>query len=161
MAPGAMLDELLRIGAAIQLEAAGLIRVTKRTFIPEGFDPEMIEVFARGVRRYVETIDHNIRESVPERRRFERWVYPDHGISEKDWVAFRDMVHDRLQEVIEDLDTRFTLFARPDESKESVMSVGVGCIYTRMKLGTNNCSQVRWLIWTMPNRRRCRLGIRA
>ena len=126
MAPAVMLEELLRVRAAVQMEASGLIRVQKRTFIPEHMAPELIEVFARGVRRYVETIDHNIREGDPQKRRFERWVFPDDGICESDWPAFRDMVHDRLQQVIEDLDTRFGGFRRPDLSVDKALSVGVG-----------------------------------
>lgn len=126
MDPTAMLEELLRVRAAVQMESSGLIRVQKRTYIPEHMDSELIEVFARGVRRYVETIDHNIRESDPRERRFERWVFPDDGICESDWAVFRDMVHDRLQQVIEDLDARFGNFRRPDLQSDKTLSVGVG-----------------------------------
>lgn len=126
MAPTEMLEELLRVKAAVQMEASGLIRVQKRTYIPEHMAPELIEVFARGVRRYTETIDHNIRESDPQQKRFERWVFPDDGICESDWLAFRDMVHERLQQVIEDLDTRFGTFRRPDPAADKQLSVGVG-----------------------------------
>ena len=60
--PQLMLEELMRVGAATIAEESGMIRVLKRTFIPEQMAPELIEVFARGVRRYVETIDHNLGE---------------------------------------------------------------------------------------------------
>lgn len=121
-----LLEELLRVKAAVRMEKTGLIRVEKRTYIPEHMAPELIEVFARGVRRYIETIDYNIQESDRQKRRFERWVFPDDGIREEDWGAFRDMVHDRLQEVIEDLDTRFGGFQRPDARTDKSLSVGVG-----------------------------------
>lgn len=121
-----MLDELLRVQTAVRLPESGLIRVTKRTYIPEEMAPELIEVFARGVRRYVETIDHNLREKDPAARRLERWVFPDFGIRETDWDSFRAMVHDRLVGVIEDLDTRFASFERPDASKNEGLTVGVG-----------------------------------
>jgi hypothetical protein len=78
------------------------------------------------VRRYVETIDHNLGETEPTRRRFERWVFPDYGIREEDWIPFSDMVRDRLQEVIEDLETQFGLFRRPREGVDRILSVGVG-----------------------------------
>jgi hypothetical protein len=116
--PQLMLEELIRVAAATIAEESGMIRVLKRTFIPEQMAPELIEVFARGVRRYVETIDHN--------RRFERWVFPDYGIREEDWVPFSDMVRDRLQEVIEDLETQFVLFRKPRPDVDKVLSVGVG-----------------------------------
>jgi hypothetical protein len=121
-----LLDELMRVGAATIAEESGMIRVLKRTFIPEQMAPELIEVFARGVRRYVETIDHNLREEDGTKRRFERWVFPDYGIREEDWVPFSDMVRDRLQEVIEDLETQFVLFRRPREGVDRTLSVGVG-----------------------------------
>ncbi len=126
MPPRAMLDELLRVKATVEVEETGLIRVQKRTYIPEEFAPELIEVFARGVRRYVETVDHNIQEQDPARKRFERWVFPDYGIRQQDWQAFRDLVQDRLQEVIEDLDTRFAMFSRPPSGDAESVSVGVG-----------------------------------
>ncbi len=121
-----MLEELMRVGAATIAEESGMIRVLKRTFIPEQMAPELIEVFARGVRRYVETIDHNLGEQDASKRRFERWVFPDYGIREEDWVPFSDMVRDRLQEVIEDLETQFVLFRRPRDGVDRVLSVGVG-----------------------------------
>jgi hypothetical protein len=121
-----MLDELLRVQAAVHVVETGMIRVTKRTYIPEEMAPELIEVFARGVRRYVETIDHNLREKDPQARRFERWVFPDFGVREQDWNQFRDMVHDRLLGVIEDLDTRFAAFERPDPDADDSLTVGVG-----------------------------------
>ena len=121
-----MLDELVRVDAAVQLPESGLIRVLKRTYIPEEMAPEQIEVFARGVRRYVETIDHNLREKEPEFRRFERWVFPDFGIRTEDWEAFTSLVNDRLVGVIEDLDNRFTAFEKPNEGEGEMLTVGVG-----------------------------------
>lgn len=121
-----MLEELMRVGAATIAEESGMIRVLKRTFIPEQMAPELIEVFARGVRRFVETIDHNLGEEDASKRRFERWVFPDYGIREEDWVPFNDMVRDRLQEVIEDLETQFVLFRRPRAGVDRTLSVGVG-----------------------------------
>ena len=126
VSPQLMLEELMRVSAATIAEESGLIRVLKRTFIPEQMAPELIEVFARGVRRYVETIDHNLREVDSSKRRFERWVFPDYGIREEDWVPFNDMVRDRLQDVIEDLETQFVLIRRPRAESDRILSVGVG-----------------------------------
>jgi len=124
--PAVMLDELLRVKAAVQQTESGLYRVVRRTYIPEEMAPELIEVFARGVRRYVETIDHNLQEKDPRARRFERWVFPDFGIRDEDWDAFREMVGDRLVGVIEDLDTRFAAFEKPEVEKGQGLTVGVG-----------------------------------
>jgi hypothetical protein len=121
-----MLDELLRAQTVVQVVETGMIRVVKRTFIPDEMAPELIEIFARGVRRYIETIDHNLGEKDPHLRRFERWVFPDFGLREDDWDRFREMVNDRLLGVIEDLDTRFTAFERPDPDNQVGLTVGVG-----------------------------------
>ncbi len=121
-----ILEELMRVGAATIAEESGMIRVLKRTFIPEQMAPEVIEVFARGVRRYVETIDHNLGQEETSSRRFERWVFPDYGIREEDWIPFNEMVRDRLQEVIEDLERQFVLFRKPQHGVDRVLSVGVG-----------------------------------
>lgn len=127
MPPRAMLDELLRVSAAIELEGKEPIRVLQRTYIPEALAPETIEVFARGVRRYIDTIDHNLRAKDPADKRFERWVFPDDGINEEAWDEFRAMVRDRLEELIRELDTKFSWYDRPKTSKgEKVISVGVG-----------------------------------
>jgi hypothetical protein len=124
--PQLMLEELMRVAAAKIAEESGMIHVLKRTFIPEQMAPELIEVFARGVRRYVETIDHNLGAQESSKRRFERWVFPDYGIREEDWVPFNDMVRDRLQDVIEDLETQFVLFRKPRAGVDRTLSVGVG-----------------------------------
>jgi hypothetical protein len=124
--PQLMLEELVRVAAAKIAEESGMIHVLKRTFIPEQMAPELIEVFARGVRRYVETIDHNLGAQESSKRRFERWVFPDYGIREEDWVPFNDMVRDRLQDVIEDLETQFVLFRKPRAGVDRTLSVGVG-----------------------------------
>jgi hypothetical protein len=121
-----MLEELIRFRAAKVVEESGMIHVEKRTFIPEQMAPELIEIFARGVRRFVETVDHNLGEQDALKRRFERWVFPDYGIREEDWLPFSEMVRDRLQEVIDDLETQFGLFRRPRAEVDNTLSVGVG-----------------------------------
>ncbi len=121
-----MLEELMRFRAAKIAEESGMIHVEKRTFIPEQMAPELIEIFARGVRRFVETVDHNLGEQDAATRRFERWVFPDYGIREEDWAPFSEMVRDRLQDVIEDLETQFALFRRPRIGTDQILSVGVG-----------------------------------
>ncbi|TAK54234.1 MAG: hypothetical protein EPO25_07950 [Gammaproteobacteria bacterium] len=125
MDPELVLSELIRVEAAKVAEDSGMIRVLKRTYIPEQMAPELVEIFSRGVRRYVETIDHNLAERDPDRRRFERWVFPDYGIREEDWIQFSDLVRNRLQDVIEDLETKFALFPRPQVG-DRILSVGVG-----------------------------------
>ena len=114
------------VNAGGELPESGLIRGVKRTYIPEEMAPEQVEVVARGVRRYIETIDHNLQEKEPGARRFERWVFPDFGIRSEDWEAFTALVNDRLVGVIEDLDNRFAVFERPQSDSSEGLTVGVG-----------------------------------
>lgn len=124
--PMVLLEELRRAGTVVQAQEHGVIRVEKRTFIPEEMAPELIEVFARGVRRYIDTVHHNLEEADPDTKRFERWVFPDYGLRAEDWEAFTKLVNDRLQEVIEDLDRKFSAFKRPDARAGEMLTVGVG-----------------------------------
>lgn len=126
MTPRAMLEELRRVGAATIVAESGMIRVEKRTYIPEKMAPEQVEVFARGVRRYVETVDYNLSQPDSAERRFERWVFPDFGIRAKDWPNFRELVTERLQHVVQDLDTKFAAFQRPEPEADDELRVGVG-----------------------------------
>ncbi len=121
-----MSDELLRVGAMERLADSKLLKVLMRTYIPEKMAPELIEVFSRGVRRYVETVDHNLGNHGGEEKRFERWVFPDFGLDPTDWAKFRDLVNERLAGLIDDLDTKFVDFNKAAQSSDEKLSVGVG-----------------------------------
>ena len=122
----AMLDELVAVDAALVPIDGEPIRVTKRTYIPESMAPDAVELFARSVRRFSETADHNLEHEVAEDRLFERWVFPDDGIRERDWSAFHALVSERLQDLVRELDTKFSWFESPRSRGEDGMSVGVG-----------------------------------
>jgi hypothetical protein len=124
--PAAMLVELVNVDAALVPPEGEPIRVTKRTYIPESMAPDAVEVFARSVRRFSETADHNLEHETPDQRLFERWVFPDDGIRDRDWVAFHAMVSERLQDLVRELDTKFSWFESPRNRGEDGMSVGVG-----------------------------------
>jgi hypothetical protein len=122
----AMLDELLRSKAVARADEKNVIRAERRSYIPDGLAPEVIEVFARSVRRYIDTIDNNNSVSDPKLKRFERHVFPDEGICAEDWERFRVFVKERLEPVLEDLDTKFAWFPSPAATGKKAMSVGVG-----------------------------------
>jgi hypothetical protein len=121
-----MVDELSRIDATLVPPSGEPIRVIKRTYIPESMAPDAVELFARGLRRYSETLNHNLENSAPEDRLFERWVFPDDGVRERDWDAFHALVSERLQDLVRELDTKFSWFESPQNAGEEAMSVGVG-----------------------------------
>jgi hypothetical protein len=126
LTPAEMLDELVKADAVIIPQEREPLRVVKRTYIPESLAPDAVEMFARSVRRFAETADHNLsHESVGERL-FERWVFPDDGIRERDWSAFHALVSERLQDLVRELDAKFAWFESPRNRGEDGMSVGVG-----------------------------------
>jgi uncharacterized protein DUF6502 len=124
--PNAMLGELVGVDAAVVPPEGEPIRVTKRTYIPESTAPDAVEVFARSVRRFSETAEHNLEHETPEERLFERWVFPDDGVRESDWSAFHALVSERLQDLVRELDTKFSWFESPRNRGEDGVSVGVG-----------------------------------
>lgn len=122
----AILRDLAEIDATSVPESGEPVRVLKRTYIPESMAPDAVEVFARGVRRYSETVQHNFAKSDVGDRLFERWVFPDDGICERDWEVFHALVSERLQELVRELDTKFAWFESPQHRGEDGLSVGVG-----------------------------------
>ena len=124
--PSVMLAELVNVDAAMVPPDGEPIRVTKRTYIPESSAPDAVEVFARSVRRFTETADHNLEHEAPDERLFERWVFPDDGIRDRDWPAFHALVSERLQDLVRELDTKFSWFESPRNRGEEGTSVGVG-----------------------------------
>jgi len=126
----ALLSQLTKIDAAAIPPAGEPIRVTKRTYIPESMAPDAVEVAAKGLRRLSETIDHNLQNAESGDRLFERWVFPDDGILERDWERFHALVSERLQDLVRELDTKFSWFESPRSKGAEGISVGVGiCVY--------------------------------
>ncbi|MFI5353723.1 MAG: DUF6502 family protein [Candidatus Binatales bacterium] len=124
--PTEMLDELLKADAVLVPTDREPVRVVKRTYIPESMAPDAVEMFARSVRRFAETADYNLWHESPDERLFERWVFPDDGIRDRDWSAFHALVSERLQDLVRELDTKFSWFESPRNRDEEGMSVGVG-----------------------------------
>jgi hypothetical protein len=128
---GAILDELRKIDAAVIPATGEPIRVLKRTYIPESAAPDALEVGAKGLRRLSETVDHNLQNGDSGEKLFERWVFPDDGILERDWERFHSLVSERLQELVRELDAKFSWFESPRTKGEDGISVGVGLIVYR------------------------------
>jgi len=128
----AMLEDLVRVGAARMLEGGRFVRVLKRTYIPTEMTPELVQIFTQAVRRYVETVDHNLSQPDATGRRFDRLVYPDEGLRESDVPLFEHQVRDYLETVIAEIDAKAAMFPRPDSSAgEKPVYVGVGLYFYR------------------------------
>ena len=121
-----ILEQLVTIDAALVPPLGEPIRVVKRTYIPESMVPQALEIFARGLRRYASTAAHNLQNADGGEKIFERWVFPDDGILERDWTRFQTLLAERLQDIVRELDTKFSWFESPRSRGEDGVSVGVG-----------------------------------
>jgi hypothetical protein len=126
----AMLEELVRVGAARVLEGGEVIRVLKRTYIPTEMTPEMIQIFSQAVRRYIETVDYNLSLKDTKGRRFDRVVYPDPGLRVIDLPAYQQEVREYLETVIAEIDYKTASYQRPDDQhSERTTHIGVGIYF--------------------------------
>jgi hypothetical protein len=86
MAPRAMLDELVRVGA-VEQTAAGAFKVLVRAYIPRDFHPDALHRFGEVVRDFINTYEFNM-DKLPGKGRFERIVFADDGLREDLVPAF-------------------------------------------------------------------------
>lgn len=122
--PNELLEELLRVGAAVQLPN-GLIRVLARVYLPSQTDPAALEFMSVAFTDLASTLARNL-EFKDRSRLFERRVWTPHGIAEKDVQAFEQIVNEQGQHFLETLDDWLT--ARETEARKShdeVVRVGV------------------------------------
>jgi hypothetical protein len=124
VSPNELLEELLRVGAAVQLPN-GLIRVLARVYLPSQTDPAALEFMSVAFTDLASTLARNL-EFEDRSRFFERRVWTPHGIAEKDVAAFEQIVNEQGQHFLETLDDWLT--ARETEARKShdeVVRVGV------------------------------------
>ena len=93
MAPRAMLDELIRVGAIEQM-TSGAFKVLIRVYIPRAFQPDALQRFGEVVRDFVNTYEYNM-DRRPETGRFERIVFADDGLREDLMPAFDALLRDK------------------------------------------------------------------
>lgn len=127
----AMLDELLRVGAARLEKESGLIRVLNRVYIPEKLAAESVRHFGMTARNFIDTLDVNLRKPGPGKGRFERRVVADEGMRAGDLAEFDLFVRDRGQQFLIEVDDWIS--ARPiPEVDEGKVHAGIGVyLYVR------------------------------
>jgi hypothetical protein len=86
MAPRAMLDELIRVGA-VEQTSTGAFKVLIRVYIPRDFHPDALQRFGEVVRDFVNTYEYNM-DKRPGMGRFERIMFADDGLREELMPAF-------------------------------------------------------------------------
>ena len=128
MAARAMLDELLRIDAVKETET-GWYKVLTRTYMPVVDEMDSLDRLASVIRNFINTIDRNINEPNPEKRLFERHVFADNGIKEKDLPKFRAFVKTRAQLLIAETDNWLSQLEQPDEADKKIINTGLGIFH--------------------------------
>ena len=97
----AILDELIRVGAAKRLKD-GRVRLLTRAYIPETSEADKLNILGTDVRHLISTIDHNLKPG-PRGPLFQRKVaydnLPDDALPE-----FRMLSAKRAQTLLENLD---------------------------------------------------------
>ena len=102
MAPRAMLDELLRVGAVERL-ASGSFKVLTRAYIPEDLHPDALQRIGEVIRDFVNTVEFNIGKR-PGMGRFERIVFADDGLREDLMAAFDALIRAKGTNLLIELD---------------------------------------------------------
>jgi hypothetical protein len=127
--PRAVLDELLRVGAA-ERGYDGRIRLRARSYIPRTSDRDKLAILGTDVADLIATIDHNMRcgETDP---RFQRKVMYD-NVPVEVLAEFRALSAGRAQALLERLDEWLSQHDRdvqPSVDGSGRMRVGIGIYY--------------------------------
>jgi hypothetical protein len=103
MAPRAMLDELLRVGAVEKL-STGSFKVLTRAYIPESLHPDALQRFGEVLRDFISTVEYNMEKRAPGPGRFERIVFADDGLREDLLPAFDALIRAKGLNLLIELD---------------------------------------------------------
>lgn len=133
MPADAMLDELLRIGLAVQEGDSRLIRNTGRTYIPDRLDPAAMERFGKVIARLADTLEFNNRASTTGETRFERSASTDIGLTQEQYRQFDRFLREKCQELLETVDNwlaehegRIDAHKRPRGEVRDQVQSGIG-----------------------------------
>jgi len=99
----ALLEELVRVGAAIEM-ADGYVRLVNRTYLPAPLDPAGLERFGTAVSYFVDTVAFNLQKKRQGEGRFERYAMTVEGLSPSAFQLFDALVREKGQELLVALD---------------------------------------------------------
>jgi hypothetical protein len=99
----ALLEELVRVGAAIEM-ADGYVRLVNRTYLPAPLDPAGLERFGTAVSYFIDTVAFNLQKKRQGEGRFERYAMTVEGLSPSAFQLFDALVREKGQELLVALD---------------------------------------------------------
>jgi Family of unknown function (DUF6502) len=132
--PNSAMATLENSGAVVRQNLEGPVHVTRRDLVIDSREAGTIEFFGRASRGFLDTSVQNM-TCAPSEKIFQRWVVPDQGIREEDWQKFSEMVRERLEPVLHELDAKFATLEAPSGKKAEGVSVGVGFYLYREPFG--------------------------
>ncbi len=128
MAPRAMLDELLRVGAVEKI-AAGSFKVLTRAYVPESLHADALERLGGVIKNFVTTVEFNTEKSAPGAGRFERVVFADNGLRIELLPSFDRLLRTKGQQLLVELDNWLSSQESIDVAENSdagTVKTGVG-----------------------------------
>ncbi len=127
--PRAVLDELIRVGAA-ELLPDGRARLTARSYLPARDDAAKIEILGTDVSYLLETIYHNLEHIGPDAR-YQRKVLYD-AVPAEHVKTFKRLAAEQCQTLLESFDRELAQVDRSANPKVSGTGrhvVGIGMFY--------------------------------
>lgn len=126
--PGALLKELIRVGA-ISDDGAGRLAVQMKHFVPSGSEEKLLLSMAQNLRALLTTICHNTSKAESEEGRIERFVYGEVEGAEV-IAAFRKLARERIRKFTEEIDAELGAVECVSARHEAPSkTVGVGVYY--------------------------------
>jgi hypothetical protein len=129
MPAGAVLDELLRVGA-IRRTPDGQIELVQRAYVPTAGTLEKVAMLGSDVADLIETIDHNIEHGADDARFQRKVMY--HDMPTAVVPAFRQLSATKAQALLERLDEWLAKQAckQDDDAPDAPRArIGVGVFY--------------------------------
>jgi hypothetical protein len=129
MPSGAVMDELLRVGA-IRRTAEGQLALAQRAYVPAGGQLEKLAMLGTDVTDLIETIDHNVEHGAQDPRFQRKVMY--HDMSAAAIPAFRKVSATKAQALLEHLDVWLAKRAtRQDDDSPAAprVRIGLGVFY--------------------------------
>jgi hypothetical protein len=106
--PQALLDELLRIGAVLDV-GNGFYRALMRSYVPNTMSPRDLVYLARVVHNLCETMEFNYAQrELSTKGLIERSIFTVHGIPKQQLEAFDKFIRQRGQVFSDDIDNWYT-----------------------------------------------------
>lgn len=143
MTPRAMLDELLRVGTAVETDQ-NWFKVLRREYVPHSLAPDFLERVGDGVHNFVRTIEANMQKSEMRKGRFERTV-SRYDIRAQDLPFFEEYIHDRCQALLEEMDNWLSKLEHPKEG-DDVTHSGVGIYHFTIDSGDYKVKKIKELL---------------